>query len=161
MISSVYVALMRRSYLARLVRMAQLKLALWIENRNGPVVETGGGLEQSPDLTPLSSNFVKQLNKKITASGSKLAIFVVPSKYNLMSNAETSGQPEYSSKWKTWAADNGIAFIDLVGPFRVAARGGQQPFFKNDIHFNALGHEIAARTICRDFPAYFSSSTCK
>ncbi|MGE5748506.1 MAG: alginate O-acetyltransferase AlgX-related protein, partial [Gemmatimonas sp.] len=41
----------------------------------------------------------------------------------------------------------GIPFIDLTGPFRDAESHGEGLYFRQDRHWNAKGHELAARLL--------------
>ena len=41
----------------------------------------------------------------------------------------------------------GISFIDLTEPFREAESGGDDLYFRQDRHWNAKGHELAARLV--------------
>jgi hypothetical protein len=43
--------------------------------------------------------------------------------------------------------DPGIAFVDLTPPLQEAARSGQLPYTRDDAHWSALGHRIAAEAI--------------
>ena len=43
----------------------------------------------------------------------------------------------------------GIPFIDLTGPFRDAASRGDHLYFAQDRHWNAKGHDLAARLVSR------------
>ncbi|HLV34591.1 MAG TPA: hypothetical protein VKY59_05750 [Spirillospora sp.] len=45
------------------------------------------------------------------------------------------------------AADNGIAFLNLLPGFRAEAEQGHMLYFPADGHWNAAGHQLAARLI--------------
>jgi hypothetical protein len=46
-----------------------------------------------------------------------------------------------------WAKERGVPCLDLTEPLQAAARAGSAPYFARDTHWNALGHEIAARAV--------------
>lgn len=148
--------LARRSNLAILVRGAARQIVWRIGNWGHALPVVGGYVEEFPDITPFSSNVMQQLNGEIMKDGGKPVLFAIPSKYRLANRNAGPGFPEYSDKWKAWAAENNIQFLDLVKPFHDSVEEGRKPFFPWDIHINAVGHEIAARTICSGLPEYFS-----
>ena len=46
-----------------------------------------------------------------------------------------------------WCAENGIEFIDTTPRLAEVVAKGIHPYFIDDVHWNSLGHEIAADTI--------------
>lgn len=121
----------------------------------------GGFIEENPNITELSSNLILKLEKAISQSGGKLILMVVPSKYRLQGdfNKQNNTTLEFSDKWKIWARNYGIAFIDLVEAFhREYSIKGKKLFFDKEIHFNAEGHKVLAKTIAQAFPEIFNVS---
>ena len=152
----------RQSYLLQIVFTAMTQVTWWMRHRGEPVHIIGGYVEEFPDISPLTSGLVNELKRQVAAAGSKLAIFVVPSKFRLAHRGESAPDTsEFSDKWKNWAANNDVEFADMVEPFRRAAEHGGMPFFERDIHFNATGHEIVANVLCERFPQYFDALTCQ
>ncbi len=97
------------------------------------------------------------LNKEVTDSGAKLALFAVPSKFRLSHQDRAYAEPEFSDRWKAWASANGIEYIDMVRLFKEATLRGEILFFEGDVHFNEAGHAIVAGAIQRRYQAVFQT----
>jgi hypothetical protein len=139
--------ILRRSYVARLVRKLQLK-AQWLLGRDDGPTQIEG--EENPDISPLSSKLTTALATDVAKSGGAIALFVVPSHYRLANPEARLPTPEFSDKWKAWSRETGIGeFVDVLPAFRLCAAPERLPFFPRDIHFNALGHEITAAVLCQ------------
>lgn len=141
---------LRASYLARLLRRAQLTARWLLTNRASENAIVGGFVEENPDISSLSSQLVLSLARKVEAAGAEFILMAVPSKEKLVGTSSDSGR-EFSDKWKQWAFARGITFVDLVPAFTEA----DDPFFELDIHFNESGHRIAAKTIASAYPELF------
>ncbi len=148
--------LLRKSYLVRFLRKLQLQLAWRLkQTRRMPLQVVGGYVEDNPEISDLTAQFVLKLNQEVKASGAEFVLMVVPSKYRLEPSSWERNDPEFSDRWKTWAQEQSIPFIDLVEPFRRASRGGQELYFKRDIHWNDQGHRLVAETLTEAFPNLF------
>jgi hypothetical protein len=146
---------MRHSYVVRLVRKFQQQISWMIEHRVREKHIVGGLVEENPDLTEMSTRYVLELVREVRNSGAEFILTVVPSKYRLANNIYDNPDPEFSDKWKEWAENNSIKFVDLVPAFVEADKEGRVLFWEKDIHFQKDGHMVAAREIGRWFPQIF------
>lgn len=147
---------LRRSYLARFMRKTWLKLEWVLVNRKRESrFITGGYIEENPAISKLSAGCVLELAGKIKRSGGRLTLMATPSKYRLREKTYDIKNPEFSDKWKRWAEENSIDFLDLTKAFRAASDNGTKLFFERDIHFNKNGNEIIADCIRKNYPEYF------
>jgi lysophospholipase L1-like esterase len=147
-----YKKFFRNLYVARLLRKIQLQISWFLENWNESKNIVGGMVEENPELTEMSTEFVLKLSKEVKESGAEFVIMVVPSKYRLVNNIYGDPEPEFSDKWKKWAEANSVDFIDLVSQFAEAGKKGEKLFFEIDIHYNAKGHKVAAEVIRQKYP---------
>lgn len=138
----------RKSYLLRFMRRVEIQAAWYWRFRNNPQPVVGGYQEErDPQISELTSRTVEALAKAVGATGARFILMVVPSKFRL--EAATPVGEEFSEKWRRWASRRGVAFVDLVGPFRRARAEGIRPFFDYDIHFNCRGHRVVATEVLR------------
>lgn len=144
---------LRKSYVIRLVRYAQIKATWIIKNWNRKKDVVGGFVEDNPDLSELTQNLLNKLSQEIADSGAKVILMAVPSKFRLITKEKVSGI-EFGEKVGIWAQKNDIAYIDLIGPFKKAG-AGEKLFFERDIHFNEAGHRVVAKTIAVAYPELF------
>jgi len=148
--------LMRKSYVLRFAEMMRLKLT-WATIHRGRLQRiVGGEVEENPVIPPATAEYMRDLARDVEASGAKFVLLAVPSKYRMYNPAAESG-PEYSDRWRAWAAQNGVTFVDLVAPFKATKGGGKQLFFVHDSHWNAGGHALAAETIRANYPELFGA----
>jgi hypothetical protein len=149
---------LRSLYVARLIRKAQLKIAWLLANRNAPPPKVvGDSVEEDPDISPLTAALVQQLAEAVTASGARFVLMAVPSKYRLTGGHADPAAPEFADKWKDWAADHGVEYVDLVVPFREAVARGSSTFFAMDMHFNRTGHAVVASVLRARYPEIFGN----
>ncbi len=149
-------SMLRKLYLARFLRKVQLQLKWMIENQATEKSITAGLVEENPEISDLSSHYMESLSKEISAVDGDLTIMVVPSKYRLSHSGLVSNKPQFSDKWKSWAAQRSINFIDLVKGFSQAAAQGEKLFFEKDIHYNENGHSAVAKALQSHFSELFS-----
>ncbi|MBU4459650.1 MAG: hypothetical protein KJ579_03700 [Verrucomicrobia bacterium] len=145
----------RASYLARFLRSTYLR---WQWNRR--VAKTGGlaldNRPRFPDSMPdLTASQIRQLASRVETSGARFILTAVPPPRETHEALQVSGRPSFSGLCGAWARTNGVAFLDLQTPFDRAAAGGDDLFFKTDIHFTVHGHRIVAETIAAAFPDLF------
>jgi len=94
------VTYLRKSYVLRLLRRAQLTIE-WVVTHWGEQKDVVGDfVEENPDISQVSSDMLKLLNKEVIDSGAKLAIFTVPSKFRLRNQDRTYTEMEFADKWK-------------------------------------------------------------
>lgn len=151
------VSALRRSYVARVVRMVSQR-ALWAyEHRGQPQWTIGGVVEENPEWAGPTPRLVRELDRRVKAAGSHLVVMAVPSRYRLMGDGSIPVTTDFHADVKRWCAENGIDFLDLYTDFERAARGGRQLFFLQDIHFTAEGHKVVAAAIARRHPDIFGT----
>jgi hypothetical protein len=153
-------AILRHSYLVRLVRKVQLQIRWWLEHRNEPKGQVAGGfIEENPDITPVTTAYMEQLVRAARAIGCDVTLMAVPSRERaLQGYSQAAGEPEHAAKWAAWAQQRSIRFIDLVPAFRNAARAGAKLFFEKDVHMNAAGHRVTAEAIRAARPDLFDQN---
>ena len=140
---------LRISYVLRILRKSQLTIEWMLAHSGEEKNVVGGFVETNPDISEFSASIMELMNQEVIRSGAEFAFFVIPSKYRLYDQNRDYAGLEFADKWKAWATDNGINFIDFVKPFRDQVSIGDRPFFERDIHFNENGHAIAAMSILR------------
>jgi hypothetical protein len=150
-------AQLRRSYVARFVRMAGMRASWAMEHGTEPQWTVGGVVEEHPDWGGPTPGLVTELHRRVRASGAQLIIMSVPSRYRLMGDGKIPIEGEdFHHTVKVWAETQGMDFLDLDSPFERASRAGVALFFLQDIHFSAEGNALVAATIARQFPALFA-----
>ncbi len=148
--------LLRKSYLMRFLRKAQLQLLWMYENRGKEQNIVADMVEENPDISELSAKLIKTLAKEVQASGAQFVFTVVPSKFRIIKKQYGQNKmPQFSDKWKIFAHKNNIPFMDLTEPFEEAAENGFQLFFDSDIHFNENGHIVFASELSKSYPHLF------
>jgi hypothetical protein len=48
-----------------------------------------------------------------------------------------------------FASENGIPFLPLAPALRRSTASGRPPYWSSDVHWNAVGHDLAAEQIAR------------
>ena len=142
---------LRKSYVSRFFRNLYLKLNYIFTNNNANKVVTGKYIEESPNISQLTSKYLLQLAKEVKLSGAKLVISAVPSKYCVQSYEPNYCKLEFSNKVKQWALVNNIEFLDLVPVFQRASKT-EKLFYKNDFHFNEKGHFLVYKSMIKLYP---------
>ena len=152
------VSQLRRSYVARFVRMVTQR-AQWAWDHAGEDQWTVGGVvEENPEWGGPTPGLVLELHRRTAAAGSRLVVMAVPSRYRLMGDGKIPVTGDFHETVKNFTAQNGIEFLDLSAPFTRAAQAGVPLFFLQDIHFQEDGHALTAAVIARSYPDYFSRS---
>jgi len=146
---------LRKSFLIRFIRKAQLQLLWTYKNRGTEHDVVGGIVEENPNISKLSAGFIKKLAHEVQASGAQFAITVVPSKFRIYKNNTDHQTLQFSDKWRLFAQENSIVFLDLTKPFEKEVRNGFRLFFDNDIHFNENGHMVVASELTNAYPRLF------
>jgi lysophospholipase L1-like esterase len=146
---------LRQLYTARFVRMVAMRMDWAWEHRGQDQMQIGGVVEENPELTQLTKDLVLELNRRVTADGARLVVMVVPSRYRLMGDGAIKVDEDFHQKIKTWAAANGVEFLDLFDPFSRGSSPATPLFFRQDIHFTEEGHSVVAAAIGRAFPQQF------
>jgi hypothetical protein len=150
-------AQLRRSYVARFARMVTLR-GLWMwENYGQEQWSVGGVAEENPDWGGATPGLVIEIDRRVRASGSRLVVMAVPSRYRLMGDGKIKVTGDFHQTIRDFTRQNGIEFLDLFVPFERASPT-MPLFFVKDIHFAAEGHLLTAATIARAYPDYFPAA---
>lgn len=147
---------LRKSYFIRFIRKCYLRIRWILKNRNKEKQQIAGNyVEEDTDISELSAGYILNLADRIEKSGAKFTLMAVPSKYRLESGKYSTGNLEFSDKWRMWAREHSIDFLDIVPAFRSSYEKGVKLYFEHDIHFNNKGHEVVAGVIKDRYPEYF------
>jgi lysophospholipase L1-like esterase len=107
----------------------------------------GAFIEPNPDVIEPTPSILLKMKKEVEATGARFVLTVVPSKLRNLKSETKYEEPEFSDKWKAWAASQSVEFIDLAAPFRDHTAQHEPLFFSEDIHFNPDGHKVTAQVI--------------
>ena len=143
---------LRRSYVARFVRMITQRMAWTMEHHGEDQFTIGGVVEEHPEWSGPTPGIVEEINRRVSANGGTLTLMVVPSRYRLMGDGRIPITSDLHDTVQAWARKHGIDFLDLNRPFDGAAKAGKQLFFLQDIHFTADGHQVVADAIAKQYP---------
>jgi hypothetical protein len=147
---------LRTLYVARFARMVGLR-AQWAWEHYGQEQWTVGGVvEENPEWGGETPALVKEIDRRVKASGSRLIVMAVPSRYRLMGDGKIKVDGDFHQTIKQFTSENGIEFLDLFVPFERASKAGFELFFRQDIHFAENGHQVSAAAMARQFPDFFS-----
>jgi hypothetical protein len=147
------VSQLRRSYVARFVRMVSQR-ADWAWTHRGEDQWTIGGIvEEHPEWSGPTPRLIEELNRRVSANGGSLTVMVVPSRYRMMGDGKIPVGNDLHDTVGRWAAERQIDFLDLNTPFERESRAGKALFFLQDIHFTSEGHRVVAEAIARQYPA--------
>ena len=149
------VSQLRRSYVARFVRMITERLSWAWAHRGQDQRQIGDLVEENPPLTDLTAGLIRELNRRIAADRAQMVLMVVPSRYRLLAGGMDKTDDDLHKRVKAWADAEGVGFLVLNAPFERAARAGIPLFFRQDIHFTEEGHALTAAAIARTFPDLF------
>jgi lysophospholipase L1-like esterase len=155
--TSAAVELLRSLYAVRVARMVQQKISWRLEDYGAGGRAADLEREPNPDISELSSGLVQDLARDVVQSGSAFVLFAIPSTRGSPISGEQAADADFSDKWKAWAENSGVRFVDMRAAFAREERGGPSPFFERDTHFNATGHAIVARTLCGELKDFFTA----
>lgn len=148
---------LRKSYVARFVRMVTLR-AVWVwDNYGQEQWQVGGIAEENPEWGGETPVLVQEIDRRVRAAGSRLVVMVVPSRYRLMGDGKIPVIGDFHETMRNFTAQHGIEFLNLFEPFERASQDGIRLFFVKDIHFSSDGHLLTAASIARGYPQYFPS----
>jgi hypothetical protein len=151
-----FVRVARRSYLIRLLRMSQIKIAWYLDNRGGAHHTDGHVIEEHEPVSARTGAYLRKLHAEVRSAGSEFVVMAVPSKGRLRF-PDLADRPEFADYVRDWVHQNGITYLDLAPAFRQAASEGKKLFFDEDIHFNPAGHAVVANVIRAAYPQLFSA----
>lgn len=147
--------LLRKSYVLRLVRKAQLTISWTLAHWGEEKFVAGQFVEENPNVSSTSADLLLSLKKEVNVAGADFVFFAVPSEFRLQNPTEKHRPVEFANKLKIWAERQDIEYIDMIPPFTNAASSGYKLFFETDVHFNENGHAIVANVIEHNFPSLF------
>lgn len=149
------VSRLRTFYVARFARMVGMR-AQWAWEHYGQEQWTVGGVvEENPEWGGETPALIREIERRVSASGSQLVVMAVPSRYRLMGDGKIPVVGDFHQTVKQFTASQGIEFLDLFVPFERASIAGHQLFFRQDIHFAVEGHRVVAAVIARAYADYF------
>lgn len=149
------VAQLRRSYVARFVRMVSQRASWAWTHRDEDQWTIGGIVEERPEWAGPTPRLIEALQRRVSASGATLTVMVVPSRYRMMGDGRVPLTSDLHDTVSAWAKQRGIDFLDLNTPFERASRAGKKLFFLQDIHFTKDGHQVVAEAITAKYPELF------
>jgi len=141
---SLSIYLLRYSYVARIVRRAQLQIAYAIKNTDSP---TGTGEERaSPNrIGDVTRGALEEIKRVCDESGIALHMLMIPNKQLVVSGSCCESDYEYIELRKL-SEQLGIDFIDVAPLFSAYAKPDKL-FFPVDIHLTAEGSKLIASAI--------------
>ncbi len=149
-------AQLRRSYVARFVRMITQR-ADWAWTHRGEDQWTVGGVvEEHPEWSGPTPGIIEELNRRVTANGGHLTVWVVPSRYRFMGDGRIPLTNDLADTVKAWSGPKQVDVLNLNEPFERASKAGYKLFFLQDIHFTADGHQVVAAAIAHQHPELFT-----
>lgn len=101
---------------------------------------------QEADSTSASIGDLQRDAEKLDA---KLLAVLIPDEMQLRADIGSDSLSYPNLAFARILCARGIPFIDLTGPFRDAELHGDHLYFRQDRHWNAKGHELAARLVSR------------
>jgi lysophospholipase L1-like esterase len=104
---------------------------------------------------------LNEFSRLTRASGAQLILFLIPDKVQLYEADWEATQKTYGISAKEWDLDKpnrkikeiarrlGLRVLDPLSTFQEAANQGERLYYRQDRHWNAGGHRLAARIIHR------------
>lgn len=138
--------------------------AAWVRDRRGRRIRIYflyPGAALSPDslrALDLTREALARAHQLTVAHGAQLIVVFAPDKYRVFKDFCEFEPGAEAASWvvndlperlrlAVASIDPGIAFVDLTAPLREAARAGDLPYTRDDAHWSALGHRIAANGV--------------
>ncbi len=138
---------------------APARAAQWLRRRSALYHFTASSLEGSDVRVPSAVQFevtcalLEAIRSEAAGAGAALAVALTPSSPHTYQDVVPPAEARRFGSVAQCGADMGIAVIDLVPAFRARGRtdeGGRfELFYIHDKHWNAAGHELAARELAR------------
>ena len=96
-----------------------------------------------------TSASIDDLERDAAQLGAQLLAVLIPDEMQLGAAVGSDSLSYPNLAFARILCARGIPFIDLTGPFRDAELHGDHLYFRQDRHWNAKGHELAARLVSR------------
>lgn len=109
----------------------------------------------------VTRGLMKELKREVAASGARLFVMIVPTRFQVRSEDWAQVMTIYSDmQSKEWdlekpnrllrriLEEEGVAYVDLLQPFQAYARKSENsPYLVSDGHWNAAGHRLASQIL--------------
>lgn len=88
--------------------------------------------------------------------GAGFLVVYIPRKFRVYDGLVEHFPGSVAARWESndlpqvlgaWCSDEGIAFVDTTAVLRSRAEEGEAPYFADDVHWNAVGHEVATELV--------------
>ena len=119
-------------------------------------VFTGRNADAVKSAWSLTKALARELDRQVQAQGGRLIVILMPHEQEARSNAVKASSRHDGLNFdrthelaEAYFRESGIRFIDLYPILRSAIAKGDLPYFRRDMHWNSLGHEIVAEAIQR------------
>lgn len=139
-------AIIRNSYLIRLVRKFYMQAVFYFRNESAEYI-VKNTIEEKPVLTSPTTFYLDSIINLCSRNNCSLYLSAVPSKYKIV-HGLAHDSTDFAVQCKQWTGLRNIPFIDLLPLFKKwFADTKQSPYFEKDIHFNIHGHSLVANAI--------------
>lgn len=140
--------IIRNSYLLRLIRNFYMQSVFYFSDKaKTNTVTIQNTLEEKPILSTPTTSYLDSIVSLCAQNKCELIVSAIPSKYKIV-NQIAPDSSDFAVQCQLWANGNRIKFIDLAPSFESGfAQTKRSPFFVKDIHFNSVGHSIAAKAV--------------
>jgi hypothetical protein len=141
-----------------------LTQSAWVRDKSGRRVRIYflyKGALLTPGSLPaveMTATALKEAHRLVSARGARLIVAFAPQKHRVFMDVAEFDSGSVAASWvvsdlpdrlraAVHGIDPGIPFVDLTPPLQVAARAGDLPYMRDDAHWSAVGHRIAAEAV--------------
>lgn len=116
----------------------------------------------SPHQWQVAIDALTQADRSARAAGADFLVVYAPRSFRVYKPHLEIAPEHASARWVVndlperlgrWAAEKGIPFVDTTPRLAAVVARGEHPYFVDDVHWNALGHETAAQVITEELAA--------
>jgi lysophospholipase L1-like esterase len=133
------------SHFVEMLRDRQNEIVLRWSLRGVPTISGGSDRIAEADWR-LTAGLLDELQTRVEKTGARLWLVVIPSRERVLDTKPTRTEADVHERLLRFAKQRSVPAIDLLPVLRQTATGGS-PYFTIDAHWNARGHEAAARAI--------------
>ena len=143
---------LREIYLVRLFRMTYNRVLWTVADQRAALADErpSHGLApdetDNPEVSDVTSRLVSALAERVNKSGARLILLAIPAERTLR---EARSSVPFAKKWRAWATQRDIQFIDVASALAAILKSGKTPFYAANGHFNEMGHAVIADALCR------------